>query len=111
MKKSRLIVISLILLVAVVGGYFGFKNWSNLSQQPNIGAQSKTETTKTTTATLAAIGDVLLHDRVYENAHVGNQKYNFNPYFANVKELIGKSDITMANQESMVGGVEIGLSS
>lgn len=111
MKKNRLIVISLVLLLAVVGGYFGFKNWSSSSQQQNTSEKLKTETTKTTTATLAAIGDVLIHDRVYEKAYVGNQKYNFNPNLANVKELIGKADITMANQESMVGGVEIGITS
>lgn len=111
MKKFRLAIISLALLAGVFAGYFGFKNWNSSSQQPNIGEQSKTETTKTMTATLAAIGDVLIHDRVYDKAYVGNQKYNFNPNLANVKELIGKSDITLANQESMMGGVEIGISS
>jgi poly-gamma-glutamate capsule biosynthesis protein CapA/YwtB (metallophosphatase superfamily) len=66
---------------------------------------------KTSTASLSAIGDVLIHDRVYNPAHIGNGKYNFVPHLKQVKPYIGEADITVANQESMIGGTEIGLSS
>ena len=62
------------------------------------------------TITIAAIGDVLLHDRVYETAQEQNGKYNFIPYFQHVKPYLEKADIAFANQESMIGGTEIGLS-
>jgi poly-gamma-glutamate capsule biosynthesis protein CapA/YwtB (metallophosphatase superfamily) len=59
---------------------------------------------------LAAIGDVLIHDRVYNDAKT-NDHYDFKPMFAQVKSLLQQADITIANQESMAGGTELGLSS
>jgi poly-gamma-glutamate capsule biosynthesis protein CapA/YwtB (metallophosphatase superfamily) len=59
---------------------------------------------------LAAIGDVLIHDRVYNDAKINNV-YDFKPMFSQVKDLLQNPDITIANQESMAGGTEIGLSS
>jgi poly-gamma-glutamate capsule biosynthesis protein CapA/YwtB (metallophosphatase superfamily) len=59
---------------------------------------------------LTAIGDVLIHDRVYNDAKI-NDHYDFKPMLAQVKDLLRKADITIANQESMAGGTELGLSS
>jgi poly-gamma-glutamate synthesis protein (capsule biosynthesis protein) len=67
-------------------------------------------TVKTSTATLSAIGDILIHDRVYNPAHVGNGQYDFMPFLTPVQSYLGEADITVANQETMIGGVEIGLS-
>lgn len=66
---------------------------------------------KTYTASLSAIGDVLIHDRVYNPAYIGNGKYNFVSHLKQVKPYLEKADITVANQESMIGGTKIGLSS
>ncbi|WP_064093385.1 CapA family protein [Rossellomorea aquimaris] len=62
------------------------------------------------TATLAAIGDILLHNTVYNDAQHG-EKYDFSPMFNPVKEMLGEPDFLIANQESTPGGVELGLSS
>ncbi|ADU32460.1 CapA family protein [Evansella cellulosilytica] len=61
--------------------------------------------------TIGAIGDVLLHNRVYELAETDEGKYDFSPMLEEVAHLLEKPDFLMANQESMPGGVEIGLSS
>ena len=63
------------------------------------------------TATLSAIGDILIHDRVYNPAHLGNSQYDFMPLLLPVQSYLENADITVANQETMIGGVEIGLSS
>lgn len=62
--------------------------------------------------TLGAIGDILIHDWVYEDAYeMGeNGVYNFHPMFEEVTPLLQKPDILLANQESILGGVEIGIS-
>ncbi|MGI2328983.1 CapA family protein [Planococcus sp. YIM B11945] len=65
---------------------------------------------KTSTASLSAIGDVLIHTPLYKDAET-KSGYDFNPMFANVKPYLEKSDITVANSESIIGGSEIGLSS
>ncbi|WP_026695795.1 CapA family protein [Peribacillus kribbensis] len=62
-----------------------------------------------TSATLGAIGDVLIHDRVYKDAF-HNGKYDFDPMLQPVKKLLQKPDLLIANQESMIGGTQIGLS-
>ncbi|WP_235847642.1 CapA family protein [Paenibacillus tuaregi] len=61
--------------------------------------------------TLAAVGDVLIHSPVYKDAVTSKGKYNFNPIFDEVAEMTQEPDILVANQESMIGGTAIGLSS
>ncbi|WP_449355100.1 CapA family protein [Virgibacillus natechei] len=62
------------------------------------------------TVTLTGVGDILLHGRVYG----GTKKksgYNFLNQFKNVSGLLGKSDLTVANLETIIAGKELGLSS
>ncbi len=59
--------------------------------------------------TIGAIGDILIHSPVYQDAFNGAE-YTFDPMFENVKSLLEKPDILTANQESMLGGTELGLS-
>lgn len=60
--------------------------------------------------TVGAIGDILMHDTVYQDAFNGT-KYNFDPIFQNVKSILEMPDILTANQESTLGGIELGVSS
>ncbi len=66
--------------------------------------------TLTEKLTIGAIGDILIHDTVYKDAFNGTE-YNFNPIFENVKSILQSPDILTANQESMLGGIDIGVSS
>jgi len=59
--------------------------------------------------TLSAIGDILIHDRVYEVAET-DKGYDFMPFLENVAPYLDDTTITFANQESIIGGEEIGLS-
>lgn len=61
-------------------------------------------------ATVGAIGDILIHESVYKDAFKGGH-YIFDPIFSNVKDLMEKPDILTANEESLVAGTELGLSS
>lgn len=62
------------------------------------------------TITLSAIGDILIHDRVYNDAYNGST-YDFKKMLQPVKDTLLSPDILMANQETLLGGVELGLSS
>jgi poly-gamma-glutamate capsule biosynthesis protein CapA/YwtB (metallophosphatase superfamily) len=62
------------------------------------------------TLTIGAVGDILIHDVVYQDAFQGGT-YQFDPIFQYVKEMMEKPDILTANQESTLGGTELGLSS
>lgn len=65
---------------------------------------------KTTSATLVGLGDILIHDTVYNAARGANDSYNFKPMLSTVKSFIESADIAFANQETMIGGKEMGVS-
>lgn len=65
---------------------------------------------RTRTASLSAVGDILIHGTVYNSAKT-DDGYDFDPMFGKVKPYLEKSDITVANSESIIGGAGIGLSS
>ncbi|MDC3413142.1 CapA family protein [Aquibacillus sp. 3ASR75-11] len=58
---------------------------------------------------LTAIGDILIHDSVYEDAK-SNDGFDFFPMLERVQPYLEDSTITVANQETMIGGKAIGLS-
>lgn len=59
--------------------------------------------------TVSAIGDILIHSRVYHDAKV-DHGYDFTPMLEQVKPYLNNTTITIANQETMIGGTELGLS-
>jgi poly-gamma-glutamate capsule biosynthesis protein CapA/YwtB (metallophosphatase superfamily) len=80
-------------------------SYSQVHQKP---VQQLTATHQS--VTLLAVGDILIHDRVYEVAKKG-KTYNFDSMFQAVKPYIQGADLAVANSESMIGGEAIGLSS
>ncbi len=68
------------------------------------------EFSQTRTVSLSAVGDILIHSRVY-NSVESSEGYDFDPMLKKVKPYLEQADITVANSESIVGGSEIGLSS
>ena len=72
-------------------------------------ATSPSEVGLTASATLSAVGDILIHERVYKDA-LTEEGYDFNPMLETVKPFMEQADITVANSESIIGGSEIGLS-
>ena len=59
---------------------------------------------------LAAVGDILIHDTIYQDAKTTNG-YDFNPIFKQIKNQFAGYDLVYANQESLAAGTQLGLSS
>ena len=61
--------------------------------------------------TLIAVGDNLIHSSVYKdaNAHANYNGYNFKPIISNIKEIVKNYDLAYYNQETILGGTELGL--
>src|SRR5699024_3820820 len=59
--------------------------------------------------TLSAIGDILIHDRVDDDAET-DDGYNFMPMLNQVEPIRKDTTITFASQETMLGGEEMGQS-
>ncbi|GAA0315026.1 hypothetical protein GCM10008967_01920 [Bacillus carboniphilus] len=65
-----------------------------------------------TSLTLGAIGDILIHDWVYEDARerATDGTYDFHPMLEQVAPLLREPDLLLANQESVLGGAELPVS-
>jgi hypothetical protein len=64
-----------------------------------------------TRAGLSAIGDILIHNTVFQDAALPDGTYDFKPMFKKVKPILHEADVAIANQESIIGGSQLGLSS
>ena len=62
-------------------------------------------------ASMVAVGDILLHDTVYNDFKLEGDLFDFSPLLENIKPYIEPADFAFANQETNIGGLEIGLSS
>ncbi|WP_096154521.1 MULTISPECIES: CapA family protein [Bacillus] len=121
MKFNKTILIPILLIVTIGGIFltllianFNSNNVDGLIELQYVSTHSsKTvntyEKSYNAEATISAVGDLLIHSTVY-NAAKTNDGYDFNPMLARVKEFLLTTDISIANQETMVGGTEIGLS-
>ena len=116
MKKQT--IISLFIVILLGTGIFMYIG-SNKSMQQSVvktitfSSERKvllSDRTYRSTIEVGAIGDILLHDKVYEDAATGSG-YDFTAMFKPVKELLSSPDYTIANQESIAGGSDLGLSS
>jgi poly-gamma-glutamate synthesis protein (capsule biosynthesis protein) len=64
------------------------------------------------TLTILAAGDNLIHDIIYFTQRLPGQEeaYNFDSCYAQVKGLVEEADIAFVNQETVMGGRQIGHS-
>ena len=65
---------------------------------------------KETRPSLVMVGDGLIHGAVYSDAY-HNGKYDFYSMLSEMKPIISSYDLAFYNQESILGGSELGLSS
>ena len=118
--KKRTILLGVILLFLIGGGsFFAYQRIQDQKEsqtnpltveQHEIREIFKTQQKSwEETITIGGIGDILIHGVIYEDAQDG-LTYNFDPIFEPVKDRLLDPDILVANQESVLGGKEIGLS-
>ncbi|WP_040208948.1 CapA family protein [Neobacillus jeddahensis] len=118
MKKKAVIPSLFIIVVSIAATIFLFIHQIRVSKQNDkfyspkehmMRAVQQESRELTEKVTIGAIGDILIHSPVYQDAYNG-ANYDFSPMFENVKPLLEKPDVLTANQESMLGGLELGLS-
>ncbi|MBV7506504.1 CapA family protein [Bacillus sp. sid0103] len=119
MKRQAIIPSVIIIIVCIALASFLFiqqwqdsddddkKVFTSKNHQPRSSVLINRELTEK--ITIGAIGDILIHDNIYQDAYNG-ATYEFDPMFENVKPLLEKPDVLTANQESTLGGKALGLS-
>jgi poly-gamma-glutamate synthesis protein (capsule biosynthesis protein) len=72
--------------------------------------EKEKEKIKTYNLSLIMVGDALIHKSVYNDAYVGNNVYDFKKMFEDIKPIIKEYDLAFYNQESIIGGKDLGIS-
>lgn len=73
-------------------------------------AEKTTAAPKFTEINLMMVGDMLVHEGVYKSALQVDGTYNFDHLFKNVLSDVSDADISIVNQETILGGTELVLS-
>ena len=103
--------IFILLFVIVFGCYFIYNYFDNdkNSKKDDVKQEEKVEVPEVNKLSLVMVGDALIHSALYADAKE-NGIYDFKPMLENVKEYISGFDLSFYNQESILGGTELGLS-
>ena len=117
-RKKRLRIDRILLLIAflvlislVIIYVFSLKknNKENIIIKKIVEIEEKTEEEKTYKASVIAVGDNLIHSSVYKDANTGYNEYDFKPMYELIKPISSKYDIAYYNQETILGGKELGV--
>lgn len=122
MKKGLIIIIGLIALIAgIFTGFFFTEILPKLNNNVKTEEKKKEEVkkepvVKTYKASLFAVGDALIHNGVYIDANTykkdsnGYYIYDFHKMFTDIKDIVKDYDLAFYNQETIIGGKNLGLS-
>ncbi len=105
LKRGPKIILSLIILLIVICLGLNIKN--NFSKEKE---EEPKEQEKDNKISLVMVGDALIHSSVYDDAYEDG-KYNFYKMLDPIKSYISSFDLAFYNQETVLGGVSLGLSS
>lgn len=105
------LVVFLVLIISVILVFFGLKGNNKKIKKP-VKKEKVTETVekvKTSKVSLVMVGDALLHSSVYKDAYKDGV-YDFSSQLELIKPVVQNYDLAFYNQETVLGGTEIGLS-
>ena len=110
-KKSIRIIIILVLIVILGIFALDFLDISNYFHKKKMSNKKQVEVVvpREYKASIFMVGDALIHSCVYNDARV-NGGYDFKPQIEKIKPISSKYDLVYYNQETVLGGTELGLS-
>lgn len=113
-KVFRFIVLIGLIVILVILGINKInkftKKHDNLVKEKNKSEEISTNKEKESKLSMIMVGDNLIHEPIYKEAF-NNGNYDFKPMYELIKPIISKHDIAYYNQETILGGSNIGLSS
>ena len=78
---------------------------------PNVEVKDDEKFPKVYEVKMIMVGDALIHDRLYNTVRNEDGSYDFKPTIQYIKPIITKYDLKYYNQETILGGAELGYSS
>lgn len=111
-KLKKSVKITLVLLLVI--GLLSYPTYKLLTKEKTPTNEAKPNTEEKEEhyeLSLIAVGDNLIHSSVYKDAnkHANYNGYDFKPMITNIKEIVSNYDIGYYNQETILGGTELGL--
>jgi Putative enzyme of poly-gamma-glutamate biosynthesis (capsule formation) len=113
MKIFKIILFTIFMIFFMVSCYFFTKEFSNgeIKLIENKSKQKQKETKKEYKLSLFMVGDALYHSAVYGDGKQADGTYNYDKQLEYIKPIASKYDLVYYNQESILGGTKMGLSS
>lgn len=71
---------------------------------------SYTSEVKENRISMITAGDALIHSSVYQDAYISGNSYDFTKMVPSIKNLIKDYDLKFYNQETIIGGKDLGVS-
>ena len=120
-KKNKKLLLGLLVFLSLIlvglASYFVYQIIDSKKEKPkDILVDAQKITKKDYHASFIGVGDALLHNGVYMDAATGTigsdgyQVYDFTDMFTYIKPIIEKYDLRFYNQETIIGGKNLGLS-
>ena len=109
LKRKPIIILLLILIICLC---FKFNVFSKKTKLEKIIDDEEVVEVKDVkkTMSLVMVGDALIHDSIYKDAYIGDNNYDFMDMFDYIGEEIKDYDLRYYNQETIIGGKDLGLS-
>lgn len=115
LKKNALIICLFLFLILCLCIFFlGGKDKTievPKENKPKVEVKDEEKTPKMYEAKMIMVGDALIHDRLYNTVRNEDGSYDFKPTIQYIKPIITKYDLKYYNQETILGGAELGYSS
>ena len=118
-KRRKLTVLGRFVIILFIGVLFGaslgfyYRLTNDNVKKDDVKEQKQEEEVvskkEEMDASLVMVGDALIHSTVYNDAYTGDG-YDFKPMLKEIKPLIKDYDLKYYNQETILGGTELGLS-
>lgn len=111
-KKDKVLRIFVVLIILIIGIYFGYNKL--LNNHNNISSDSKVnvdDNNHSASISLIMAGDNLINDKLYNAAKKDDGSYDFKSMYSYIKDIVKNYDLAYYNQETILGGSEIGVSS
>ena len=83
------------------------------TQEPSVDApveEPVVEEKEDSVVSFMAVGDNLIHGAIYMNAYAKYGSYEFDDIYSEIKYFVESKDVAYINQETILGGTELGLS-
>lgn len=115
------VILALMLIISIISilGINTYKYFNqieekknNINNTPSLDEIIEEEKQEQYSISLVMVGDALIHDKIYNEAKtLGNGIYDFKPMLSLIKPIVSKYDLAYYNQETILGGSDIGVSS